>query len=101
MPARRSYRGLSALPAWLLLDRDGKTVASVRADTAEAARLLFRTGLPLDDVRRGFRIAKRPITTLADLRAYDEAGPRLVDWEDTGDPAKFPPPPKPPRWRRG
>lgn len=57
---RSSYRKLSSLPAWLLLDVAGKIVASVRAESAEAAALLFRTGLPLDDVRAGVRVRKAP-----------------------------------------
>ena len=56
--SRRSYRGLLVLPAWLLFDAAGGVVASVRAESAQAARLLFRTGLPLDDVRRGVRVRR-------------------------------------------
>jgi hypothetical protein len=38
---RRSYSGLSAKPAFLLM-QDGAVVASVRADTALKARAIFK-----------------------------------------------------------
>lgn len=58
--SRRSYRDLSRMPAWLLLDAEDGVVASVRAPGAEDAKLLFKTGLPLDDVRAGVRIRRAP-----------------------------------------
>jgi hypothetical protein len=38
---RRSYRGLMMLPAWLLFDGE-QLVASVRAASADDARVLFK-----------------------------------------------------------
>lgn len=40
--SRFSYRGLSSLPAWLLVDERDEIVASIRAETAFRARDLFR-----------------------------------------------------------
>lgn len=42
MGSRGSYSGLSALPAWILLDEDKNIVASVRAPDAEEARRIFK-----------------------------------------------------------
>lgn len=52
MTNRRSYRGLVSLPAWGLYDGN-RIVASVRAETAVAARDLFhKHGLVGKRVRR-------------------------------------------------
>jgi hypothetical protein len=61
---RHSYSGLSALPAWWLLDADDNLVASIRAESAVAARDLFkREGL------QGVRVRK------ADIAPVDETTP--------------------------
>jgi hypothetical protein len=53
MSGRRSYRGLMSKPAWGLFDSRGRIVASVRADTAQLARDLFKTdNLKGERVRR-------------------------------------------------
>jgi len=50
---RRSYSGLMRLPAYGLYDRDGKLVATIRANSAEEARDIFkRAFLNGDRVRR-------------------------------------------------
>lgn len=60
MSTRRSYRGLSLMPAWLLYDGD-KVVASVRAVKAEDARELFkRAGLKGTHVRRSYEDRRGP-----------------------------------------
>jgi hypothetical protein len=82
---RHSYSGVSALPAWWLMDADGNLVASIRAATAVEARDLFkREGLsgvrvkraevaPVEDPpeeRRGpvCEICKRAINEAIDYR---------------------------------
>ena len=46
MASRRSYRLISKMPAFWLLDEDKKIVASVRAHSArEAARIFRQHGL--------------------------------------------------------
>lgn len=61
---RRSYRNLMALPAWGLYDAAGQIVASVRAESAQAAREIFkREGHVGERVRRisaGSRAAGPP-----------------------------------------
>lgn len=48
-----SYSGTMLKPAWLLLDADKKTIASVRADDAAAAKLKFlNAGLAGDWLRK-------------------------------------------------
>jgi len=50
---RRSYRGLMTLPAFGLYDTANRLVATIRAESAEAARDLFRRhGLRGARVRR-------------------------------------------------
>ena len=44
--SRRSYRRLASLPAFYLLDADGRLLGSVRAESAAEARRIFRGHLP-------------------------------------------------------
>lgn len=54
--SRRSYRRVAGWPAWGLYDADGTLVATIRAESAQAARVLFigtfGTGLRGARVRR-------------------------------------------------
>jgi hypothetical protein len=58
---RHSYRKLIRLPAWRLVDADGRCVASVRAPGPEQARLLFVTSLTENELRRGCRIVRESL----------------------------------------
>lgn len=61
MTNRRSYRGLSRLPAYGLYDTAGRLVATIRAASATDARDLFRRhGLSGARVRRVEGVERRP-----------------------------------------
>jgi hypothetical protein len=69
--SRHSYKGLMALPAWYLMDGE-RLVASIRAETGEAARVEFKkAGLRGTSVRAAsahLRSRSRPGSSLPSSR---------------------------------
>jgi hypothetical protein len=47
-----------AKPVWGLYDNDEKLVATIRADSAQEARKLFRSFLEYSDLMKGRRVKK-------------------------------------------
>jgi hypothetical protein len=52
---RRSYTGLMRFPAYGLYDHKGRLVATIRAESADAARSIFRRSF-----LRGERVRRLP-----------------------------------------
>jgi len=53
---RRSYSRLAQLPAWWLIDVNGKPIASVRAENRPRAMFVLRNKLTREELERGVEL---------------------------------------------